>query len=152
MALELRSCERYRTPVELIAEIDTLLDSHTDGEVAAILNERGRQPLRGGTFSAQRVQCVRRSYDLKSRYERLRGRGLLDLNEMAQRLGVSPGIVKKWRDRGRLVAHVGNDKGECLYEWLDESPKPYTRHAKAATGCPPPADAANRSKEVQYAV
>ena len=150
--LELRSCERYRTPVELIAEIDTLLDSHTDGEVAAILNERGRQPLRGGTFSAQRVQRVRRSYDLKSRYERLRGRGLLDLNEMAQRLGVSPGIVKKWRDRGRLVAHVGNDKGECLYEWLDESPKPYTRHAKAATGCPPPADAVNRSKEVQYAV
>ena len=72
--LEPRSCERYRTPNELIAEIDTLLDSHTDGEVAAILNERGR--------------------------------GLLDLNEMAQRLGVSPGTVKKWRDRSRLVAHA----------------------------------------------
>ncbi len=150
--LEPRSCERYRTPDEIIAEIDTLLDSHTDGEVAAILNQRGRQPRKGGTFSATRVQRVRRSYDLKSRYERLRGRGLLDLNEMAQRLGVSPGTVKKWRARGRLVAHVSNDKGECLYEWLDDYPKPYTRHAKAATGCPPPADAANRSKEVQYAV
>ena len=150
--LEPRSCERYRTPGKLIAEIDTLLDSHTDGEVAGILNERGRQPLKGGTFSAQHVQRVRRTYDLKSRYERLRGRGLLDLNEMAQRLGVSPGTVKKWRHRSRLVAHASNDKGECLYEWPDAPPRPYTRQDKAATGYQQPAETSNRSQEVQYAV
>ena len=41
---ELPAYERFRTPDRTVGEVDRLLDSHTDSEVAAILRERGRQP------------------------------------------------------------------------------------------------------------
>ena len=143
---EPRACERYRTPAALIAEIDELLDSHTDGAVARLLIQRGRRPRKGGTFTAQRVQRVRRTYKLRTRYQRLRARGLLTLAEMAERLEVATGTVKAWRDKGRLTAHVCNGKGECLYEWPDDPPRsqrPAKRNA---------ADPADRAQEVQYEV
>ena len=80
---------------------------------------------------------------------RLRGRGLLDHDEMAERLGVIPKTVKQWRDRGRLRAHASNDKGECLYEWPDEPPRPQQRKGKAPAGSQLPAVLANRPREVQ---
>ena len=99
LPLEPRACDRYRTPAGVVAEIDALLEDYTAAAVARILNDRGRRPLKGGAFSAERVQRVRRTYGLKPRCERLRARGLLDLKEMAERLGVTTGTVKKWRDR-----------------------------------------------------
>ena len=98
LPLEPRACDSYRTPAGVVAEIDALLEDYTDAAVARILNDRGRRPLKGGAFSAERVQRVRRTYGLKPRCERLRARGLLDLKEMAERLGVTTGTVKKWRD------------------------------------------------------
>ncbi len=121
LPLEPRSCDRYRAPDDLIAEIDALLDRHTDAEVAATLDQRGRRPLKGGTFSAGRVQFIRRTYGLKSRRE-------------------------------RLTAHVCNDKGECLYEWPDEPPRPQQRKGKVPTGSQTAAVPADRPSEVQYAV
>ena len=143
---EPRAWERYRTPAALIAEIDELLDSHTDGAVARLLNERGRRPRKGGTFTAKRVQRVRRTYKLRTRYERLRKRGLLGLAEMAGRLRVSTGTVKAWRDKGRLTAHVFNDRGECLYEWPEDPPRSQRRAKRDA------ANPADRAQEVQYEV
>ncbi len=150
LPLEPRACDRYRTPAGVVAEIDALLEDYTAAAVARILNDRGRRPLKGGAFSAERVQRVRRTYGLKPRCERLRARGLLDLKEMAERLGVTTGTVKKWRDRELLTAHVCNDKGECLYEWPDEPPKPQKRASKASPDMQAPGVPADRSNEVQY--
>ena len=143
---EPRVWERDRTPAALIAEIDELLDSHTDGAVARLLNERGRRPRKGGTFTARRVQRVRRTYKLRTRYERLRKRGLLRLAEMAERLRVSTGTVRAWRDKGRLTAHVFNGRGECLYEWPEDPPRSQRRAKRDA------ANPADRAQEVQYEV
>ena len=140
------ACEQTRTPAALIAEIDELLDSHTDGAVARLLREHGRRPPKGGTFTAQRVQRVRRTYKLRPRFERLRERGLLTLTEMAQRLRVTTGTVKAWRDKGRLTAHLFNDRGECLYEWPDDPPRSQRRAKRDA------AEPADRAQEVQYEV
>ena len=145
-----RACDRYRTPAGVVAAIDALLEDYTDAAVARILNDRGHRPLKGGAFSAERVQRVRRTYGLKLRCERLRARGLLDLKEMAERLGVTTETVKKWRDRELLTAHVCNDKGECLYEWPDEPPKPQKRASKASPDMQTPGVPADRSNEVQY--
>ncbi|MGH7436339.1 MAG: MerR family transcriptional regulator, partial [Polyangiaceae bacterium] len=56
------------------------------------------------------------AYDLKSRYMRLRARGLLDEAEIAKRLHVKPSTIKIWRRAGLLVAHRFDDKGQCLFE------------------------------------
>ena len=59
---------------------------------------------------------VRQHYDLKTRYERLRQRGMLTLIEVAARLGVSTWTIKTWRKAGLLRAHAYNDKSQYVYE------------------------------------
>ncbi|MDE0104030.1 MAG: recombinase family protein [Bryobacterales bacterium] len=120
---ELPVWKRYRTPPELVDEIDVLLEEHTDGAIAEILNRRGRRRLKGGgTFGAKHVQRIRRTCKLTSRRERLLAGGLLPLQEMARRLGISVSTVKAWRKRGRLTGHVCDGRGSCLYEWPDQPP------------------------------
>ena len=117
LPLPRRLWEICRTPPEVVAEVDRLLDHHTDGQIALILNQRGWRSGRGRAFHGPRVACIRGKYGLKSRYDRLREKGMLTLTEMAQRLGVSPRTVRPWYNHGLLTAHVYNDKNECLYEW-----------------------------------
>ena len=114
--------EVYRTRDEVVAEIDRLLNDHTDGEIAKILNERGYRSGYGHAFTRKLVFTVRRNYGLKSRYERLRDRGLLRRDEIADRLGVSISTVRKWRTEGLLRGHICNDKPQYLYEIPDTPP------------------------------
>jgi DNA invertase Pin-like site-specific DNA recombinase len=106
----------YQTDPLVIKEIDRLLDQHTDGEVAVILNERGLCSGRGRPFTRMIVTRIRSSYGLADRYSRLRDSGMLTMQEMAQRLGVCNDMVKIWRRRGLLRAKAYNDKGQYLFE------------------------------------
>jgi DNA invertase Pin-like site-specific DNA recombinase len=100
----------------VVAEIDRLLDDHTDGEVVAILNQRGLRPGHAQRFSRLILFKLRRSHSLDDRFTRLRRRGLLTQEEMATLLGVCGQTVKQWRYAGLLQAHLYNDRGECLYD------------------------------------
>jgi len=102
-----------------MAEIDRLLNTNTELEIASILNERGLLSGTGKRFDRPIVVRLRYAYDLKDRFSRLRAAGLITIDEMALRLDVLPCTVKKWRDHGLLHAHRYNDKGECLYEAPD---------------------------------
>ena len=106
----------YRTPEEVVAEVDTLLDNHTDAQVATILNERGYRSGQGLAFKPESVKRIRRKHVLKSRYDRLRERGLATADEAADRLAVSNSTIKKWGRRGLLPVHAHNDARHCLYE------------------------------------
>jgi DNA invertase Pin-like site-specific DNA recombinase len=105
-----------RTNPEVVAEIDRLLDEYTDVDVARVLNERGCSSKHGTPVDIMMVARVRDHYHLKPRYERLRDRGLLTLDEVAQALGISTATAKQWRLAGLLRAHAYNDKPQCLYE------------------------------------
>ena len=99
LAPEPPAWQRYRTPERVVARIDSLLERHTDAEIAALLNDSGMRTGRGATFRPQRVRAIRREYRLSSRHERLRARGLLNITEVAAMLGVSTDTVKRWRRR-----------------------------------------------------
>ncbi len=105
-----------KTAPTVIAEIDRLLDHHTDAEVAAILNERGFKSGEGKAFHRLMINNLRHTYGLKSRHDRLRAVGMLTLQEIAEALDICTKTVKEWRDDGLLRAHSYNDKRECLYE------------------------------------
>lgn len=111
-----------QTQARTVTEINRLLDHHTEGEIAGILNSRGIKSGAGKPFRRTMIQNIRRSYDLKPRYERLREKGLLTQEEIADKLGVAHVTVRIWRDHGLLKAHAYNDKNECLYE--DPGPNP----------------------------
>ena len=116
LARALSAWQLRETSTEIVGLIDQLLTQHTDAETATILNERGylsgtRQPFHRGM-----VQHIRHRYQLRSRYARLRARGLLTRHEIADRLKVSTDTVKIWARPGLLRRHPCNDKHECLYE------------------------------------
>ena len=62
------------------------------------------------------ITRIRLSHELPSHHDRLRARGMLTLDEIAERLDVMPTTVKTWRRAGLLVAHRYNDKGGYLFE------------------------------------
>jgi DNA invertase Pin-like site-specific DNA recombinase len=120
LALPLNAWQLRQTDPQVLAEIDRLLENHTDAEVVAILNERGLRPGQARSFSRLILFKLRQAHDLDDRYTRLRRRGLLTQEEMAALLGVCVKTVKQWRYAGLLRAQVFNDKGSCLYEPPDD--------------------------------
>ena len=105
--------------------VDELLDDHVYSEIATMLNQRGFRPgasARPGRdadrFSAKHVAYLMHTYDLRSRYDRLRQRGMLNKKEMADRLGVHEQTVDRWAQSGIIRAHSYNDHGWRLYELL----------------------------------
>jgi hypothetical protein len=114
----LSAFEEWKTSPEVVSEIDRLLDEHTDGEIANVLNERGLTSGCNKPFHARRVQKTRRAYRLKTRYTRLHEKGWLNLGEVSKKLGICPVTVKKRRARGLLGIDTVklNDMGQYLYE------------------------------------
>jgi len=88
-------------------------------------------------------------YGLKSRFDRLRARGMLTLDEMADRLGISTRHVKIWRAAGLLRAHLCNDKNEYLYEDPGPDPPRKARGVKLSTRHPLVENVSHRATEVQ---
>ena len=124
---DLPSFRLHVTPPEVVEAVDTLLDGHCEGEIAGILNRRGFQTGYGKPFDLRRVQRVRRTHGLKTRYRRLRERGLLTRNELAERLGVCPQTINCWRRQNLLAGTPCNDRNECLYEMPVDPP---VKHAQ----------------------
>jgi DNA invertase Pin-like site-specific DNA recombinase len=117
--------EARRTPPEIIAAIDELLDHHTSGETAAILNDRGLHSGTGEPFHQRMLDQIIRAYRLPSRRQRLRDTGLLTLAETAAAHGVHPHTIKAWRRAGIVSGQRYNDKGEYLYHPPDPANPPH---------------------------
>jgi len=111
-----------QTPRSVVAEIDRLLDHHSCQAIADNLNSRGFTPGYGKPFHSRMVARIAKDQGLKTRWERLRERGMLTLDEMGKRLGISTDQVKAWRAAGLLLAQLCNGKNEYLYE--DPGPNP----------------------------
>jgi hypothetical protein len=111
---------------DLIAEIDRMIDHHTDGEIAAILRKRGVRTYEGTVPDRFMIARVRHDYGLKSRFDRLRKAGMLTRFEMAKALGVAVSTVKAWRSKGWLRAVAYNDRNDYVYERPGrDAPKKY---------------------------
>ena len=138
-----------QTAAEVVTQIDRLLDEHTEGEIAAILNARGVTSGEGKAFHRLIVKHLRRDYNLKSRRQRLRENGMLTLKEIACMLRVATATVKQWRNHGLLRVKHHNDKGECLYEHPGETPAVKQQGRKLSERRRFPAVLPNQTKEVQ---
>jgi predicted nucleic acid-binding Zn ribbon protein len=117
LPLPLSAPELRKTQPAVVAEIDHLLDEHTDLEIAEILNTRGLRPGVADRFSKIIIYHIRQKYGLEDRFGRLRRQGMLTLQEMAAACGLHWSTVKERGARGQLVSYVYNynDRGERLY-------------------------------------
>lgn len=104
-----------KTKPEIVAEIDRLLEDHTESEVAQLLNERGWHSSAGNPFTRLTVHVLRRSHQLKSRFERLQAQGLLTQRQIAPIIGSRAGRVNYWRQVGVLRAIKFGGENKYLY-------------------------------------
>ena len=139
-----------QTPPRIVTMIDRLLESHTDGQIAAILNDRGHISGTGKAFNLKMVRDIGRKYGLKCRYQRLREAELLTLEEIAALLEVTPKTVKIWRSQGLLLAVPYNEKNECLYPHPGPNPPSKQQGRKLSGRRVHPQFTPNRADEVQY--
>jgi DNA invertase Pin-like site-specific DNA recombinase len=116
LPLPLNAAQLRKVDAAVVAEVDRLLEEHTDAEIVEILNARGLRPGVAERFSLKILYTLRRTYGLEDRHARLRRRGLLTLTEISELLGVDSRTVKDWARAGHISSQVYNDKGQRLYE------------------------------------
>jgi hypothetical protein len=131
------------------SEVDGLLDEYSYEAIADILNARGFVSGYGKPFRGRMIARLTIEYGLKSRFDRLRARGMLTLDEMADRLGISTRHVKIWRATGLLRAHLCNDKNEYLYEDPGSDPPRKARGVNLSKRLALVENVSHRATEVQ---
>lgn len=121
------SAQQVKTPPTIVELVDKLLDNHIYSEIADILNKQGLRP--GGSarcgrssarFTALRVAYLVHQYGLRSRYSRLRDRGMLTKAEAAARLGIHDATLVRWAEYSIVIRHAYNAHA-YLYEVPDPS-------------------------------
>jgi DNA invertase Pin-like site-specific DNA recombinase len=123
LPLPLTAPEQRRTPPEVVAHIDRLLDFHTEAGVAQELNRMGLRSGMDQPFRTTIVHNIRVDYGLRPRADRLRDQGLVPLNEAARQLGMHPQTVKRYRRAGLLSAEPLDSRGEYYYRIPDIPPR-----------------------------
>ena len=127
------SAQQIKTPPKIIALVDKLLDDHIYSEIADILNEQGlrpggsaRQGRQNDRFNSLRVGYIVNAYGLRSRYNRLRDRGMLTTKELAAKLDVHEQTVLSWAKHGIITRHAYNGH---FYLYESTGPEPPTKHS-----------------------
>jgi excisionase family DNA binding protein len=92
-----------RTPPATIELITRLARQHTNTEIAAELNATEMRTGKGRPFDAHAVRHIRRAHNIPTTPPPHDDR--LTVNEVAKRLGVSPGVIYDWISHGKLAAH-----------------------------------------------
>jgi hypothetical protein len=144
------ACKTWQTADGAITRMDQLLDEHTYEQIASILNQEGRRSGKGKPFNGTRVGNTCREYALKSRWHRLRERGLLTVEEMADILNVSTTTVNVWYRYGLLKGHIYNDKQQCLFEPPGDDRPIKCQGRKLSKRHPVIEFVSHHAKEVQY--
>jgi len=140
-----------KTSNVVISQIDQLLDKYTDADIATILNKNSRVSGTGKPFTSMMVYKIRRTYGLKSRYERLREQRLFTLSEISDKLKISNSTVKIWAKNNMLKSYKYNDKNEMLYQWPGQELIMKLRNGKRQGRCKQFIELlSNRINEVQY--
>ena len=109
------SAQQVKTQPGIVELVDKLLDKHIYSEIAELLNQQGYRP--GGSarpgrhetcFTALRVAYLVHRYALRSRYDRLRDRGMLTKREAAARLNIHETTLARWAEHGLVTRHAYN--------------------------------------------
>ena len=117
-------CLARKTDGQIVKEVDLLLDSYRDSEIASMLNDRllfsGAKLL----FNHNSILRIRFNYNLKSHYTRLRERGMLNRKEMLKLLDVNNEVLKALKDEGFIKTYRYSD---CPSHFLYEPPNEVIR-------------------------
>jgi hypothetical protein len=101
---------------ELVATVDRLLDQYCDREIAEILNRDGWRTSEGLLFNTKKIAFIRIAYNLPSRHQRLRRRGMLTTREVAAKFGIARTTVHEWGREGLIKKYHADSLNRGLWE------------------------------------
>jgi DNA invertase Pin-like site-specific DNA recombinase len=110
---------------ELYHRIRELARSHTDPEIAELLNATGLTTVKGRPWSPRRVMDFRRSNAIPSGFTtttalRTAGTGYITSAEAAERLGVGQSCIQRWYRMGILVGKHDGGQSPLWIHWTDD--------------------------------
>ncbi len=108
--------KKQRTSEEIVNKIDQLLDDQTHSEIADTLNKNGNLSPSGKRFTPGIIDNIRRHYHLKSRYQRLREKGLLTLKELSDKIKIPMKVIRELEKRKMINSYKCTDKRKRLYQ------------------------------------
>lgn len=95
----------HRTNPAVVERVRELVLTHTDEQIATILNEAGFTTGKKLPFTASRVQWVRQAYSIPTGYtKRQRADGRYSTRAAAELLNVTPSTIARWCQLGHLDA------------------------------------------------
>jgi DNA invertase Pin-like site-specific DNA recombinase len=96
--LPLPHAEAIRNPDPLIAHVRELARTLTDEQIVAELNRRGELSATGRAHTIHTIKWIRWKYQIPA--PALKKPQEITVQELTRRLGVTPGIVYYWAERG----------------------------------------------------
>lgn len=128
LPLPLPAPDLRRTKPAVVERVDQLLDDHAEADVVELLNQEGLRTGTGLPFTRDRLHDLRCRHGLKSRYQRLRDRGLWTVGEMAEHLGTTATTIRRWYEAGLLTAHPCGTHHRCQRLYEPPGPNPPRPH------------------------
>ena len=109
----------------LYHEITQLAKTHTDREIAALLNDQGLTTVKGRPWSPRRVMDFRLSNAIPSGFTtnadlRIPDTGFITSAEAAKQLGVNQTTIQKWYRYGLLPGKHDGGQAPLWIRWSDD--------------------------------
>jgi DNA invertase Pin-like site-specific DNA recombinase len=139
-----------KTDDTVVAEIDSLLASHTYSEIAHVLNTRGSSTGFGARFSRSSVGTVVVQYQLGNLKKRMRSAGMISARELAKKLGVVVETIYSWQQRGLIDGKVCNAKRERMYDPCTHPVAPACSRKTSSSRTSPQTHLGDPNQGVQY--
>jgi DNA invertase Pin-like site-specific DNA recombinase len=122
------AADQVRYSEEIVERVRILARSMSDEQIAENLHRAGYRPTKGEAFNASMVCWIRYRHRIPAPPSRRPGE--LSVQELAERLGVRPGVIYYWIARGRLPARRQNDGSPywiALQQGQEEELRSYVR-------------------------
>jgi DNA invertase Pin-like site-specific DNA recombinase len=110
-----RYCDRVRYPNEVVDRVRVLAQKLPDTEIAACLHKEGFTSAKGKRFTPTIVSWIRHRHRIPALVLKLPGE--LTVGQVAEKFGVSPGVVRDWIRHNVLSAR--KPQGAQYYITLD---------------------------------
>ena len=121
--IPLNAWRKRQTHPTALARAEALLRTHSRAEVAATLNEEGFTTGAGAPFDVGAVSWLQQRWGLKTYRDHLLAAGKLTTTDMAKQLSIGAELLREWRRAGRVSATRYNDKGDWLYDPIEQQPQ-----------------------------
>jgi excisionase family DNA binding protein len=98
--------ERWRHDEALVERVRELAKTLSDAQIAALLNDEGLKTNKGNRYTIASIKWIRHKHNIPRADDRKAGESTV--KELAQRLGVSRGVVYYWIETGVIAGRRTN--------------------------------------------